>query len=159
VDCITEKRGLTHFNHRGRSSKRSAENQKRAEDALSRGSTTYEAIDPCPHGHVARFVTTNNCVECGKENDRKRKINAKWVRLEKVYGLTKQSFFSMLLKQHCKCKICGVDIDENKSHVDHCHSGGHVRGLLCSRCNQAIGLFDENVDRMLSAIKYINGVK
>lgn len=159
VDCITQKRGITHFNHRGRSSKRSAENQARAEAALADGVTTYEASSPCPHGHLTRFVTTNNCVTCGKINDEKRKKNAKWRRLEKLYGLTRQMFEEMLKAQaHC-CAICGSQISASKSHVDHCHTGGHVRGLLCSRCNQAIGLFDENPKTMLSAIQYLGGEK
>jgi hypothetical protein len=39
--------------------------------------------------------------------------------------------------------------------VDHQHSTGRVRGLLCARCNTGIGLFDESVDLMGRAIKYL----
>lgn len=39
--------------------------------------------------------------------------------------------------------------------VDHCHATGRVRGLLCQRCNSAIGLLDEDADRMRIAVEYV----
>lgn len=39
--------------------------------------------------------------------------------------------------------------------VDHCHEEGHVRGLLCVRCNAGIGYFDDDVKRLQAAIDYI----
>lgn len=68
------------------------------------------------------------------------------------YGLTLDSFNSMVDERDSKCDICK---QESKLYVDHCHSEGHVRGLLCTQCNTAIGLFKEDPIRILEAISYL----
>lgn len=62
----------------------------------------------------------------------------------------------MLEEQKHVCAICGgVNKDGRRLHVDHNHSTGRIRALLCSKCNQALGLFDEDQERMFAAIEYL----
>ena len=65
----------------------------------------------------------------------------------------------MLEEQEYGCKICGTKKSYMKHSkylcVDHCHTTGKVRGLLCSKCNSAIGLFDEDTSRMRLAMQYL----
>lgn len=154
--CIEEKRDKVFQNFRGRSSKRSAENQKLAEAAFLNGRTTYESINKCPKGHNVRFVTTNNCVPCSNEQTKKRKNAAKWARIKKIYRMTQDDVVKMLNKQKSLCAICKDSINEFY-HIDHCHISGIVRGLLCSKCNQGIGLFREKLEIFENAIKYLRG--
>ena len=154
VQCIAEKRGKIQIK-RGKSTTRSAENIKRAHDALTSGKTEYESTKPCPHGHYTRYVTTNNCVKCSNASMQKRKKEYKWRRLKEQYGLTKEQYQQMLSKQNNKCEICQTSLTEKNTHVDHCHKTGAVRSLLCSRCNQGIGLFDEDLERLNRVIAYI----
>lgn len=155
VKCIEQRRGTVEINVSGKSTKRSAENQRRAEDAFSKGLTTYEPETPCKHGHSERYVGTNNCVKCNLEASNKRKEHAKWLRVKKEYGITKDDFFLMKKSQHSKCSICSTDLNEKNTHIDHCHKTGKVRSLLCSRCNQAIGLLDEDLQKIQKAADYI----
>lgn len=62
---------------------------------------------------------------------------------------------SMLIAQDYKCQICSKT-PVRKLNVDHCHTTGKVRGLLCGNCNRGLGLFFDNPDLMLSAIKYVS---
>lgn len=62
---------------------------------------------------------------------------------------------SMLERQGGVCAICMAPHDEVRMCVDHCHDTGRVRGLLCSGCNSAIGLFKESESAMASAIEYL----
>ena len=55
-----------------------------------------------------------------------------------------------------RCEICGT---KNKLCYDHCHKTNEYRGTLCSRCNTAIGFFDDNVNFLQSAILYLNSFK
>jgi hypothetical protein len=41
--------------------------------------------------------------------------------------------------------------------VDHCHSSGEVRGLLCHNCNRALGLLKDSVDSLMRAARYLEG--
>jgi hypothetical protein len=64
----------------------------------------------------------------------------------------------MLKEQHGCCKICGVteeDASGKRLHVDHNHATGQVRGLLCTRCNTAIGKFKDDPEIIRNAIAYI----
>ena len=54
------------------------------------------------------------------------------------------------------CSICEVDLQGIKVCADHCHATGQPRGLLCSRCNLAIGLFNDQPDLLLAAADYLN---
>jgi hypothetical protein len=77
--------------------------------------------------------------------------------LKRIFGITIEDYERMLSEQKGVCAICGGI--ENKSHrslsVDHCHSTGTIRGLLCSNCNLGLGNFQDNVLFLEFAIKYL----
>lgn len=83
----------------------------------------------------------------------------------RAYGITPEQYYQMLDEQEGKCAICKSDspnssrIGSGKLFIDHCHDTGNVRGLLCSKCNHAIGLLNDDVDFLQSAIEYINSSK
>lgn len=74
----------------------------------------------------------------------------------KQYGLTEEAYASMLSEQHGRCAVCRQEesVKEVLS-VDHCHTTGTVRGLLCSRCNTGLGLFSDNPDILRKAVEYL----
>jgi hypothetical protein len=71
-----------------------------------------------------------------------RKDHYRNKRLQREYGITLEEHTQMLKNQNECCAIC-----QNKRplRVDHNHSTGKVRGLLCDKCNVTIGLLDENI--------------
>jgi hypothetical protein len=73
------------------------------------------------------------------------------------YGLTNEQYFQLLQEQGNKCAICGGINSSNKKilDVDHDHKTGIVRGLLCNQCNQALGLFGDDVRLLEVAINYL----
>ena len=79
--------------------------------------------------------------------------------LERDYGLTVEQFDLLLESQGGVCAICGqiatVDKGGRGWHVDHRHSDGKIRGVLCRECNWAIGHLHENIQRCLSAAHYL----
>ncbi len=74
----------------------------------------------------------------------------------KQYALTPERYDSILVGQEGKCSICRrLPHPDQRLAVDHCHTTGQVRGLLCFKCNQAIGALDECPERIFSAIEYL----
>lgn len=74
------------------------------------------------------------------------------------YGITAEDYDALRVAQDDTCAICGRPDPLSKSgvwHVDHCHSTGRVRGLLCTKCNTGLGLFEDDAARLASAIKYL----
>lgn len=124
--------------------------------AFLKGDATYVPDRPCKHGHSLRWVSSENCVECNREARHRQAERAKDRRVTKLYGLTPEAHEAMFQSQSRRCLLCETEHQHRREmHVDHCHSSGKVRGLLCSKCNQAIGLFGENVTVMLRAVEYV----
>ena len=72
------------------------------------------------------------------------------------YGLYLDDYDSMLSAQNGACRAClGVNGSGKRLAVDHDHDNMRVRGLLCEKCNLALGLLDEDPKRMLRLIEYI----
>ena len=154
VECISNSRGKAMFNKRGRSKIRSDENQQKAIEALSKGFREYTSTKACPNGHYVRYATSNNCIQCDIEKRKKRSDLARWARIKKEYQLTKKDVDEMMLNQKNNCAICEININDGY-HIDHCHKTNKVRKLLCSKCNQAIGLLNEDKSLFFKAAKYL----
>ena len=84
-----------------------------------------------------------------KISEKKKEYN-----LLKKYGLSLSDYNSLLGEQNNVCKVCLVKPKKRKLFVDHCHSTGEVRGLLCHKCNSALGFLQEDVDIMRNLIEY-----
>ena len=76
------------------------------------------------------------------------------------YGLSYTSFNDLIAKD--KCEICGSSefvMDRSKYDsglvIDHCHTTGKVRGMLCHNCNRALGLLQDDKDYLEKAISYL----
>ena len=80
------------------------------------------------------------------------------VRLHNLgFGITEDEFNFLYEKQNGECAICNVKPTGYKIHVDHDHVTGQVRGLLCVKCNLALGLFMDEKKLLMKAIDYLNG--
>jgi hypothetical protein len=88
--------------------------------------------------------------------------------ISRLYGISVEEFRQMLASQDGCCAICGCEPPEQddskplprgtastRLHVDHCHTSGRVRGLLCGNCNTMIGLAGEDSKVLLAAVEYL----
>lgn len=72
------------------------------------------------------------------------------------YGITFAQYEEMRERQGSVCAICRQPCGTGKNlSVDHCHTTGKVRGLLCDRCNRGLGSFDDDMGRMRAAVDYL----
>lgn len=83
--------------------------------------------------------------------------------LKRTYGITYDDWMSLFKSQGGVCKICGsVGFYLNKNAklklvVDHDHTTGKVRGMLCHNCNRALGLLQDSKKNLKNALKYLEG--
>lgn len=54
---------------------------------------------------------------------------------KRTHGISFDEVRSRLEKQSFRCEVCSKEINESTLVVDHCHVDGHVRGILCNKCN------------------------
>lgn len=83
--------------------------------------------------------------------DPSRDLNAK---RKYRYGVSAEKFQQMCEEQHWCCAICG-NPSSRHLHVDHDHTTGTIRGLLCGPCNQGLGMFRDDPKRLRSALRYL----
>ena len=92
-----------------------------------------------------------------RNKDKRRQVHVA-SHLKRTYGITVEAYDSLREQQGYSCAICGIH-ESKAAHgrlcVDHCHSTGNVRGLLCNKCNSAIGLLGDNRATLASAINYL----
>jgi hypothetical protein len=124
--------------------------------------------------HVFKDGIDTICLECSrnkvkiwrKENPEKRKIQqqkeskkdyAHNKHLKHNFNITRKEYLEMFTAQEGNCAICNknqLDFTKRLS-VDHCHTTGKIRQLLCSSCNSVLGFAKEDSTILQNAINYI----
>lgn len=80
---------------------------------------------------------------------------------KQAYGVTKEEYDALMVKQGGKCAICRKDHGtiirgrQTPLGVDHCHKTGKVRGLLCQGCNVGLGNFQDDPELLKIALAYL----
>ena len=112
-----------------------------------------------------RRVPMQYCLTCYTENRRRYKQTGDYCSrnegLKRAYGIDSAEYDALLEKQGGCCAICKSSDPKspkrvNHWYVDHCHTTGKVRGLLCNACNRALGNFQDDVEILQNAIHYLN---
>lgn len=151
-------------------------------EAMQTGAYHYFPNKPCKHGHIDFYTVQDGCRTCrsirGKKWREVPKNKASKIAYDKKYkktdagiysrqnyhmtsryGITFEEYELMLKKQNGRCKICKTTKTHNKSHkrlsIDHCHKTNKIRGLICDRCNVAIGRIEDDIKRAKQIIKYL----
>lgn len=97
--------------------------------------------------------------------NRERYANQREVYYERMiynrYGITLADYDRMLEEQNGVCKICEGTCDHPQRRnlgtlsIDHCHTTGKVRGLLCNKCNSLLGWAKDDTNTLKKAIEYL----
>ena len=81
----------------------------------------------------------------------------------RLYNITPADLENMMRAQGGRCAICNRTAEESKGKgslrplcIDHDHKTGRVRGLLCTRCNQSIGRFGDDIELLTKAAAYLS---
>jgi hypothetical protein len=106
---------------------------------------------------------THRCRTCGyasvkawrTRNPEKQKEQARRHNLKKLYGVSSADYERMFTEQGGVCYICSSPPTRKHLDIDHCHASGKVRRLLCNACNKALGLLNDDLDRVTKLADYL----
>lgn len=120
----------------------------------------YQADPKAAIARVKRWQQANpervNATQRKRRAAPEAKLRARAEHLQRKYGMTIEQYDAMLEAQGGGCFLCGrPPRDDISLHVDHDHSTGKVRGILCFRCNNALADFQENTDVLKKAVDYL----
>lgn len=96
-------------------------------------------------GHATRCKVCANAWSKEHRETHPAKLRAK------KYGIDEITMSKMLEIKHCA--LCGES--HSKMVIDHCHTTGKVRGVLCDPCNVGLGHFRDDIERLKNAINYL----
>jgi hypothetical protein len=118
----------------------------------------------CPSCGVEKPLSEFRDTRAGNKRTRCLKCdNAASVdsRYRRFYGIEREDWNQMFAEQEGCCAICGKHQSEQKKRleVDHCHETGHVRALLCTNCNTALGKFYDDPELLYRAADYLTITK
>ena len=71
----------------------------------------------------------------------------------KKYGITWEDYKQMYVEQTGECLICDKKYD--RLCIDHNHSSGYIRGLICRKCNSGLGQLNDDIRLLRKAVQYM----
>lgn len=85
------------------------------------------------------------------------RVNKQNYYYKKKFGMSKEEILALLNSQDNKCKLCGKELtlDTKETHVDHNHTTGNVRGVLCYRCNLMTGFIENKRYLLIKITEYL----
>jgi hypothetical protein len=94
------------------------------------------------------------CKKCATKNRKQYYKPHEFMR--RKFNLSEEEYLNLILQK--ECSICGCNTNE-KQCIDHCHETNKIRGILCHKCNTALGLFDDDIGRIKNSIRYLEQSK
>lgn len=104
-------------------------------------------------GRCKKCISESMAKYYQKNNEKVRAYRRNYGRLYR-YGISENNVIEIIAAQGDKCPICDKSID-SKSHVDHDHETGKIRGILCKECNIGLGMFGDNPGTIIKAADYL----
>jgi hypothetical protein len=96
--------------------------------------------------HFGNFY--NTCKSCCS-------LRAKFNTIKRKYGITKEDYYNMLIKQNGLCGICNLPMTHEDTNIEHDHNTGKFRSLSHKKCNTLIGFCNERIEILQNAINYL----
>jgi hypothetical protein len=114
--------------------------------------------------YVYRGCRCDECREAATAYQRSRRKSTNYrkneylsnvkYKIRQKYGLSVTDYYTLVMRQGGLCDICRKP-DVRALAVDHCHDTERVRGLLCNKCNRALGGFGDNPLLIKTALNYL----
>lgn len=138
--------------------------EKKGKNAYWKKGRKHPICRNCQNAAHRRYYTKNRekriayTKAYNKQHPKKYALWQRRVQYKRRYGITPDDYASMLEEQNEKCKICLASPENGPRKglvVDHDHTTGVVRGLLCQNCNALLGLSNDCPTTLMKAAHYL----
>lgn len=130
---------------------------------------THKVLDEFPLDKNGTYGRYGYCKECKssymREAGKRRTADGSNYRFRlkdtlRRYGVTVEWFENRMRENDGRCEICGTRNfgKARRPAIDHNHTTGEARGLLCGSCNQGLGAFKDSPELLKLAIEYLRKV-
>jgi len=133
-------------------------NPRTKREAREIGARHFFTGRPCKNGHVAnRFASNGFCTRCRHSDPVADRLG----HVRRQYGLTARAYQDLKDSTGGTCPICGRALtftgrsSPSRAVVDHCHTTGQVRGIICHPCNSGLGRFGDDPSTLRLAASYL----
>jgi hypothetical protein len=117
----------------------------------------WKPNDQFPRNRSTKDGRGAYCKPChnvrGRESKQRLYGGTRHYHLKRRYGMGARDVDALIESQGGRCPLCGRPAP---NHVDHDHTTGRVRGVLCFNCNGGLGQFGDDIDRLAAAIAYLD---
>lgn len=116
---------------------------------------------PDVNGTHKRGVICKYCRDIQSKKDKLEQIKNRLKDYAKAEHISVEELIKIYEKQNKSCAVCFQEFPvekiskRNGLFVDHCHTSGKVRGLLCLKCNSGLGMFNDNINLLTNALEYL----
>lgn len=121
-------------------------------DAIRKGRKEYKAL----YFQLNKEKIMQKRKENPPSSDKTRQYSYKY-----NYKIDASEVDALYIVMRGKCMCCGIFMEQEdkstKACIDHDHKTGKIRGLICRKCNLALGLFKDDIKILKSAIEYLGG--
>lgn len=114
-----------------------------------------------PNSAAYKLARTPEQLAKERDRNRRKQSNPRYIArhraayVKRKYGISMDDLNELLELQGHTCPICNSPVGVYNSCVDHCHTTGRVRGVLCRRCNTGLGLIGDTLERAEAAVRYL----
>jgi hypothetical protein len=130
----------------------------------------YTRCKQCSKNHVSKLPSRqqeyrNSYLKGWRESNADKIYDVqRTAHLMRTYGITNDEYVAMREAQDFRCAICGASEEDvtsvgkhshTKLYVDHDHTTGKVRGLLCQSCNTLLGKANDDISLLSKSIQYL----
>ena len=94
----------------------------------------------------------NKCKKC--EREVRKTYYKPHDTARRVFKLSEEEYNTLINRSQGKCEVCAADMGAKRC-IDHDHKTQKIRGVLCNKCNTALGLLDDNKATLKGLIQYL----
>lgn len=110
----------------------------------------------CSSCHIQKDIESFSKVTTPSYSSQRYNAKCKFCTNLYVHDLSYEDYQKLVNVQEHKCSLCERSLDEVKINIDHDHTTGQVRGILCKGCNVSLGTLEKSLESIENKLQELD---